>query len=60
MSTVYNPEADIIAEIEKLELEARGLRRRLRQAHNGEDKRVLNRLVKETEERVELLRQRLP
>jgi len=60
MSTVYNPEADIILEIEKLELEARDLRRRLKHSRNLEDKRVLNRLVKETEERVELVRQRLP
>jgi len=60
MSAVYNPEADTIAEIEKLEIEARDIRRRVEHAANEEDKRVLNRLLKETEMRVEHLRQRLP
>lgn len=60
MSAVYNPEADIIAEIERLEIEARDLRRRVEHAVNSEDKRVLNRLLKETEMRVDHLRQRLP
>ena len=43
MSAVYNPESDIIAEIERLELEARDIRRRVEHAHTEEDKRVLNR-----------------
>jgi len=60
MSAVYNPESDTIAEIERLEIEARDLRRRLEHAPGAEDKRVLNRLMKETEQRIELLRQRLP
>ena len=60
MSAVYNPEADTIAEIERLEIEARDMRRRLEHAPGAEDKRVLNRLLKETEQRIELLRQRLP
>jgi predicted transcriptional regulator len=60
MSTVYNPEADVIAEIERLELEAREMRRKLKYVRGEEDKRVLNRLLKEVEERVTLLRKRVP
>jgi len=60
MSTTYNPESETIAEIERLELEARDIRRRIEHAHNAEDKRVLNRQIKEVEEQVELLRSRLP
>ena len=60
MSTIYNPESETIAEIERLELEARDIRRRVEHARNAEDKRVLNRQLKEAEEQVELLRARLP
>ena len=60
MSAVYNPEADTIAQIERLEIEARDMRRRLEHAGHAEDKRVLNRLLKETEQQIELLRQRVP
>ena len=60
MSTIYNPESETIAEIERLELEARDIRRRVEHARNAEDKRVLNRQLKEVEEQVELLRARLP
>ena len=60
MSAVYNPESDTIAEIERLEIEARDLRRKVEHAAGEEDKRVLNRLLKETEQRIELLRRRLP
>ena len=60
MSTVYNPEADLIAEIERLEIEARDLRRKVEHTQGQEDKRVLNRLLKEVESRVELLRKRVP
>ncbi len=60
MSEVYNPEAEVIAEIERLELEARGVRRRVEHARNEEDKRVLNRQLKELEEQVEYLRTQLP
>ena len=60
MSTVYNPEADLIAEIERLELEARDIRRRIDQAKNEEDKRILNKQLTETTQRIELLRARLP
>ena len=60
MSSVYNPESDVMAEIERLELEARNLRRRVEHARNVEDKRVLNRQLHELEEQVEFLKKRLP
>jgi hypothetical protein len=60
MSAVYNPESDIIAEIERLELEARDTRRRIEHAHQQEDKRVLNRQLDEIKTQIEHLRSRLP
>ena len=60
MSSVYNPEADVIAEIERLELESRDIRRRVEHARGEEDKRVLNRQLEELKQRIELLRARLP
>lgn len=60
MSTVYNPESDIIAQIERLELEARDIRRRIEHARNEDDKRVLSRQLQETEQEVETLKLRLP
>ena len=60
MSAVYNPESDIIAEIERLELEARDIRRRVEHAHTEEDKRVLNKQLAEVEEEIERLRAKLP
>lgn len=60
MSAVYNPESEIIAEIERLELEARNIRRRVEHAHNVEDKRVLNKQLAEIKSQIEQLRSRLP
>jgi len=60
MSQVYNPESDIIAEIERLELEARSIRRRIEHVRNEQDKRVLNRQLAELEEQVRHLQSRLP
>ena len=60
MSAVYNPESDTVAEIERLELEARDVRRRIERARNDEDRRVLNRQLKEIEEEVARLQARLP
>ena len=60
MSAVYNPESDTMAEIERLELEAREIRRRIERARNDEDRRVLNRQLKELEEDVTRLQARLP
>lgn len=60
MSQVYNPESDIIAEIERLELEARSIRRRVEHVRNEQDKRVLNRQLQELKEQIEFLKGRLP
>ena len=60
MSQVYNPETEVMAEIERLELEARNIRRSIEHAHNTEDKRVLNRQLAELKEQIEHLRSRLP
>lgn len=60
MSQVYNPESDTVAEIERLELEARDVRRRVEHARNAEDKRVLNRQLAELSEQIDFLRARLP
>jgi predicted nucleic acid-binding Zn-ribbon protein len=59
MSTVYNPEADVIAQIERLELEIRHVRRRVEHAHSESDKRVLNKQIDELKTEIEFLRQRI-
>jgi hypothetical protein len=60
MSTIYNPEADTIAQIERLELEARDIRRRIEHARNAEDKRVLNRSSRKSRGRSTSSAARLP
>jgi hypothetical protein len=60
MSHVYNPEADTVAEIERLELEARDIRRRVEHAHTEADKRVLNKQLEELKTQIQYLRTRLP
>ena len=60
MSAIYNPESEIIAEIERLELEAREIRRRVEHAHGAEDKRVLNQQLEELKSQINVLRSRLP
>jgi hypothetical protein len=60
MSHVYNPESDTVAQIEKLELEARDIRRRVEHARTEVDKRVLNKQLTELKEQIEFLRSRLP
>ena len=60
MSQVYNPESEVVAEIERLELEARQIRRSVEHARNEPDKRVLNRQLSELQEQIEHLRARLP
>jgi hypothetical protein len=60
MSQVYNPESETVAEIERLELEARDVRRRVEHARNEADKRVLNRQLEELKTQIEYLRGRLP
>jgi hypothetical protein len=60
MSVVYNPEAEIIAQIERLRLSEREMRRRVEHCNSAEDKRVLNRLLKELQDEIEFLRHRVP
>ena len=60
MSTVYNPEAEIISEIERLELEARDIRRKVERVQSETDRRVLNKQLKELQQEIEVLRSRLP
>ena len=60
MSTVYNPESEIMAQIERLELEAREIRRKIEYVRNDNDRRVLNRQLKEISEEVTLLQAKLP
>ena len=60
MSTVYNPEADIMARIERLELDAKEMRRKVEHTHNENDKRVLNRQLKEIREEITILQAKLP
>jgi urease accessory protein UreE len=60
MSQVYNPESDVIAEIERLELEAREFRRRIEHVKTAEDRRVMNRMLGELRDQIEFLRRKLP
>jgi hypothetical protein len=60
MSQVYNPEAEVIAEIEKLELDAREFRRKIEHVRNAEDRRVMNRLLGELRDRITFLKRKLP
>jgi hypothetical protein len=60
MSAVYNPESEIIAEIERMELESRDIRRRVEHAHTPDDKRVLNKQLEELKQQIEALKKRLP
>jgi hypothetical protein len=60
MSQVYNPEAELISEIEKLELDAREFRRRIDHARTAEDRRTMNRLLGEIRDRIAFLKRRLP
>ena len=60
MSRINYPEIEVESEIEWRELEARDVRRRLEQAVNAEDRRVLARQLKELEDQVEERRRQLP
>jgi urease accessory protein UreE len=60
MSTVYNPESETIAQIERLELEAREVRRRIERSRSDEDRRALNRQLEEVQRRIGVLRARVP
>ena len=60
MSTVYNPEADRVEQIERLELEARDIRRRIEHAASEKDKSVLNKQLEELHDQIKVLRAWLP
>ena len=57
--SVFNPEADLMQDIERLALEARDIRRRIEHARTQEDRRVLNRQLQEIEDHVRVLQERL-
>lgn len=60
MSTIYNPESETIAEIERLELDARSLRRRIEHVRTIPDRRSMNKLLAEIKDRIEYLRRMVP
>jgi hypothetical protein len=60
MSTTYNPEADVIAQIEQLEIDARSARRRIDHARNPEDRHALNKQLAEIKDQIEYLRRSVP
>jgi hypothetical protein len=60
MSAVYNPEADTMAELERLDLDAKQLRRSIEHSQNEEDRRVLQRQLNEIKEEYARLQARIP
>ena len=56
---MFNPESEIIARIESLELEARDIRRRIEHAPTPEDKRVLDQQLGELATEITRLRERI-
>jgi DNA polymerase I-like protein with 3'-5' exonuclease and polymerase domains len=60
MSQVYNPESDLMEQIERLELEFRNVLRRIEHARANVDKRVLNRQLQEIGDEITHLQQQLP
>ena len=59
MIEVYSPEPETIAQIERLEHDARELRRRIEHVRSESDKRVLNRQLQEIRDDADRLRHRL-
>jgi hypothetical protein len=49
-----------MAEIERLELEGREIRKRVEHARSEDDKRVLNKQLEELKQRIEFLQSKLP
>ena len=58
--SVNNPEADIIAQIEKLEIEGRELKQRLAQLQKAPDRQVVQLQIYEIRQQIDALRKRLP
>ena len=59
MSAVYNPQADVMAEIERLEVEAREYRKRLEHATAEADQVVLRQQMEEITQAIQRLQARL-
>lgn len=59
MSQVYLPEDQIMARIERLELDGRDARRRIEHISNANDRRVLNRQLEEIKQELASLQARL-
>jgi hypothetical protein len=59
ISGTNNMESELIAAIERLELDARNIRRRVEHVRAEADKRVLNRQLQEIEDEIKVLRSRL-
>jgi DNA-binding PadR family transcriptional regulator len=59
MSQVYNPESDVMGDIERMERSAADLRRRIGYTRTEQDKRVLNRQLQEIEEDIQRLQNKL-
>jgi hypothetical protein len=60
MSVVYNPEAETMAAIERLELEVRDVKRRIEMSRNEEDRRVLTQQVEDLKTEIARLQATLP
>ena len=60
MSAVYNPEADTMEQIERLEMEAKNVNRRIQNTRNEEDQRVLRRQLADLKDEIGRLQARLP
>ncbi|HRK32325.1 MAG TPA: hypothetical protein PLD59_14760 [Tepidisphaeraceae bacterium] len=59
MSAVYNPQSDMMAEIERLEADAREYRKRMDQASRADDQQVLRRQLDEIKQSIARLQARL-
>jgi hypothetical protein len=59
MSTIYNPESEMIARVEALELEVREVRRKIEHAHSEADKKVLNKQIMELKDEIQFLTKKL-
>ncbi len=59
MSTIYNPESETIAEIERLEFDARQMRRRIEHVRSIPDRRAMNKLLSELKDKIEYLRRQV-
>lgn len=59
MSTVYNPESEMVTQIERLEREGREIRNKVEHVRNESDRRALNRQLQEIREEIAFLQARL-